>query len=82
MITGGAFAAEDLENLPAIGGLLWWGDKVEAHRYAKALACMHGPIIPLITEYPDTAHVMTERHLCIDTTAAGGNATLLLSVFD
>lgn len=82
VITDGALAAQDLKNLPAIGGLLWWGDEVEARRYAKALACIHGPIIPLITECPDTAHVMTERHLCIDTTAAGGNATLLLSVFD
>jgi len=28
---------------------------------------------------PDLAQVMLERHLCIDTTAAGGNASLLLS---
>ena len=38
-----------------------------------------GAIIPLITGTPDTARVMLERHLCVDTTAAGGNASLLLS---
>jgi len=27
---------------------------------------------------PDRAHVFHERHLCIDTTAAGGNAALLV----
>ena len=36
-----------------------------------------GPILPLITGFPDVAHAHHERHLCIDTTAAGGNAALL-----
>lgn len=81
-MTGGALAAQDLKNLPEIGGLLWWGDEVEAGRFAEALASLPGPIIPLITEQPDKAHVMTERHLCVDTTAAGGNASLLLSALE
>jgi RHH-type proline utilization regulon transcriptional repressor/proline dehydrogenase/delta 1-pyrroline-5-carboxylate dehydrogenase len=29
---------------------------------------------------PDAAHVMLERHVCIDTTASGGNAQLLAEV--
>ena len=82
VMTGGALAAQDLKNLPEIGGLLWWGDEVEAGRFAEALASLPGPIIPLITEQPDKAHVMTERHLCVDTTAAGGNASLLLSALE
>ena len=36
-----------------------------------------GAIVPLITALPDQAHVAHERHLCVDTTAAGGNAALL-----
>ena len=36
-----------------------------------------GAILPLITAMPDRAHVAHERHLCVDTTAAGGNAALL-----
>ncbi len=31
----------------------------------------------LVTGLPDLAHVAHERHLCVDTTAAGGNAALL-----
>ena len=43
----------------------------------KALAGRKGPIVPLVTEtvYPQAyAH---ERAICVDTTAAGGNASLL-----
>ena len=36
-----------------------------------------GEIVQLITAMPDLAHVAHERHLCVDTTAAGGNAALL-----
>ena len=32
---------------------------------------------PLITDMPDRANVMLERHICVDTTAAGGNTELL-----
>ena len=78
-MTGGRFAAQDLKHLPAIGGLLWWGDEVQGRAYAQFLASLPGPIIPLITELPDAAFVMSERHLCVDTTAAGGNASLLVS---
>jgi RHH-type transcriptional regulator, proline utilization regulon repressor / proline dehydrogenase / delta 1-pyrroline-5-carboxylate dehydrogenase len=31
---------------------------------------------------PDAAHAFLERHLCIDTTASGGNAQLLAEVAD
>jgi RHH-type proline utilization regulon transcriptional repressor/proline dehydrogenase/delta 1-pyrroline-5-carboxylate dehydrogenase len=41
------------------------------------LAQRDGVILPLITEadFADRCHL--ERHVCIDTTAAGGNAALL-----
>lgn len=68
---------EILLNLSSIGGVLWWGDEVRARSYARALAKRNGQIIPLITTYPDKAHILLERHLCVDTTAAGGNASLL-----
>ena len=41
-----------------------------------ALARRDGPILPLVTERDPHRYVL-ERHLCIDTTAAGGNASLL-----
>lgn len=69
--------AEDMNSYDRIGGVIWWGDQVKARAFAKALAKREGCIIPLISDHPDKAHVVEERHLCIDTTAAGGNASLL-----
>ncbi|MGI9316645.1 MAG: bifunctional proline dehydrogenase/L-glutamate gamma-semialdehyde dehydrogenase PutA, partial [bacterium] len=43
----------------------------------RALANRPGPIIRLITEQSNPAAFATERAICIDTTAAGGNAALL-----
>ncbi|MTH76112.1 bifunctional proline dehydrogenase/L-glutamate gamma-semialdehyde dehydrogenase PutA [Paracoccus aestuariivivens] len=57
--------------------VLWWGDKAGACQIAQILAGMQGALRPLICSAPDVAHVMHERHLCVDTTAAGGNAALL-----
>lgn len=69
-----------LIHLSPIGGAVWWGDHKSARNYALALAKRDGPIIPLITSQPDTAHALSERHICIDTTAAGGNTELLSGV--
>ncbi|AHM05358.1 Proline dehydrogenase (Proline oxidase) / Delta-1-pyrroline-5-carboxylate dehydrogenase [Roseibacterium elongatum DSM 19469] len=44
---------------------------------ARALADRDGAIVPLISEADPADHLILERHLCIDTTAAGGNAQLL-----
>jgi len=43
---------------------------------SQALAKSSGVLIPLITD-PDLQHLVSERHLCVDTTAAGGNARLI-----
>ena len=58
-------------------GAIWWGDAATARACAQALASRKGPILPLITDLPDTGHATLERHACIDTTASGGNAQLL-----
>ena len=42
-----------------------------------ALARRPGPILPLITEPAAAERYVLERHVCVDTTAAGGNASLL-----
>ena len=42
-----------------------------------ALAERDGEILPLISEVKDPHRLLLERHLCIDTTAAGGNASLI-----
>ncbi|GAA0302218.1 bifunctional proline dehydrogenase/L-glutamate gamma-semialdehyde dehydrogenase PutA [Rhodovulum strictum] len=66
-----------LEHLTGFSGVLWWGDAETGRAHARVLARRDGPLIPLITGLPDTAHARHERHLCIDTTASGGNAALL-----
>ncbi|RBW58972.1 bifunctional proline dehydrogenase/L-glutamate gamma-semialdehyde dehydrogenase PutA [Ruegeria sp. A3M17] len=66
-----------LENVTGISGVLWWGDDDTAREMERHLARRDGPILPLIPGLPDRARVLAERHLCVDTTAAGGNAALL-----
>ncbi|MEL6265489.1 MAG: hypothetical protein AAFR52_07555, partial [Pseudomonadota bacterium] len=43
----------------------------------RALAERTGPILPLETAVIAPERYVVERHVCIDTTAAGGNASLL-----
>ena len=69
-----------LTTLAPLAGAIWWGDTATGQQIEVALAARPGPIIPLITGMPDTAHALHERHVCIDTTAAGGNAALLAEV--
>jgi RHH-type transcriptional regulator, proline utilization regulon repressor / proline dehydrogenase / delta 1-pyrroline-5-carboxylate dehydrogenase len=72
---------EALATLEGFSGAIWWGDADMGRAYARALATRQGPILPLIG-MPDVGHVSLERHLCIDTTASGGNAQLLAAVAD
>ena len=73
----GLIDPDDLQDTGPIGGVIWWGDPATARRFDRALAARDGPLIALIIGTPDAAHVVFERHVCIDTTAAGGNADLL-----
>ena len=45
--------------------------------YRRALAAREGALLPLISEMLQPERYCIERHLCIDTTAAGGNASLI-----
>ncbi|MDF0748705.1 bifunctional proline dehydrogenase/L-glutamate gamma-semialdehyde dehydrogenase PutA [Marinobacter sp. 71-i] len=45
--------------------------------YRLALAKREGALLPLITEHKLDQRFVIERHLCVDTTAAGGNASLI-----
>ncbi|MEP6436918.1 MAG: bifunctional proline dehydrogenase/L-glutamate gamma-semialdehyde dehydrogenase, partial [Nitratireductor sp.] len=44
------------------------------------LAQRTGPIVPVLVEVIDPAAYAHERAVCVDTTAAGGNASLLAAV--
>jgi RHH-type proline utilization regulon transcriptional repressor/proline dehydrogenase/delta 1-pyrroline-5-carboxylate dehydrogenase len=78
--TEGDLAPDHLGELPALGGVIWWGDTATGRAIETSLSTRKGPITALITGLPDAAHVLHERHVCIDTTAAGGNAALLAEV--
>jgi RHH-type proline utilization regulon transcriptional repressor/proline dehydrogenase/delta 1-pyrroline-5-carboxylate dehydrogenase len=77
VIVTGSLAPDALTTLTGFSGLLWWGDAETARAFAGALAARKGPILPVITAMPDRGHVLQERHVCVDTTASGGNAALL-----
>ena len=73
----GRIAPEDLRSMPDISGAIWWGDADTARACDRALAERDGPLVPLITGQPDRTRALAEKHLCVDTTASGGNADLL-----
>ncbi|MBS8228242.1 L-glutamate gamma-semialdehyde dehydrogenase [Vannielia litorea] len=79
---GRAVAATVEEALArdALSTMLFWGEEAEAREIAVKLAERDGPVVALVRGTPDVGHVMHERHLCVDTTAAGGNAALLAAV--
>jgi RHH-type proline utilization regulon transcriptional repressor/proline dehydrogenase/delta 1-pyrroline-5-carboxylate dehydrogenase len=43
----------------------------------RVIAERSGPIVPLVAEVLNPAAYAHERAVCVDTTAAGGNASLL-----
>ncbi|WOI57596.1 bifunctional proline dehydrogenase/L-glutamate gamma-semialdehyde dehydrogenase PutA [Palleronia sp. LCG004] len=70
----------DLRTERIFGSAIWWGDEETARRLATELAERDGPLLRLVTGPVTVPDVMHERHLCVDTTASGGNAALLAQV--
>ncbi|MEM6899410.1 MAG: bifunctional proline dehydrogenase/L-glutamate gamma-semialdehyde dehydrogenase PutA [Pseudomonadota bacterium] len=76
----GHVSPDVLTSLEGIDLVAWWGDEETARAYRKALAARSGAILPLITGSNLGEYCLREQHICIDTTAAGGNASLLAGV--
>ncbi len=74
-IDGSADPVES-RSLP-INVVAYSGDPEVAKQIRSMLAARSGPIVPLITEVLYPAAYAHERAVCVDTTAAGGNASLL-----
>ena len=66
-----------LESLTGFAAVASAADSETQRSIRIALAAREGVIVPLITEAIAPLRYVVERHLCIDTTAAGGNASLL-----
>ena len=66
-----------LEMLEGFGAVMLSAAPDDLRPYRIALARRSGPILPLIHRAGDDFALMLERHVCVDTTASGGNAQLL-----
>lgn len=74
----GIISPEDLEQLDGFAAVVSW-DRTDAIRKMRiALSERSGQLLSLITD-TDFKQCLLERQVCIDTTAAGGNASLLAS---
>jgi RHH-type proline utilization regulon transcriptional repressor/proline dehydrogenase/delta 1-pyrroline-5-carboxylate dehydrogenase len=72
----GSLDADDLKRLD-IDVVAFAGEADRARAIRQALAERNGPIVPVVTEVLNPAAYAHERSVCVDTTAAGGNASLL-----
>jgi RHH-type proline utilization regulon transcriptional repressor/proline dehydrogenase/delta 1-pyrroline-5-carboxylate dehydrogenase len=73
----GKIAAKTLTGLDKLQVVAAAGASHWTHDLRRALARRAGHIVPLETDIVAPERYVLERHLCIDTTAAGGNASLL-----
>ncbi|NRB35634.1 MAG: bifunctional proline dehydrogenase/L-glutamate gamma-semialdehyde dehydrogenase PutA [Rhodobacteraceae bacterium] len=77
ILPNGIVSPAQIAEATGISGVLYWCDDDTARGIEIALAGRDGPILPLIPGQPLPSQVKAERHVCVDTTAAGGNAALL-----
>jgi RHH-type proline utilization regulon transcriptional repressor/proline dehydrogenase/delta 1-pyrroline-5-carboxylate dehydrogenase len=68
---------KDLARLDGFDAVVLWSTVDDLQQARLALARRTGPLIPLISETDMSEWCQLERHVCIDTTASGGNASLL-----
>ena len=73
----GCIAPDALRDLEGLAFVAARGPEDWLRALRQALAARAGPIISLETAWIAPERYALERHLCIDTTAAGGNASLL-----
>ena len=66
-----------LEQLHGFSSVIHWGEAADQRRARQALAKRDGQILPLATGKNITWAITAEQHICIDTTASGGNTELL-----
>lgn len=71
-----AIAPDALRTLQGFAVAIHWGSAEDQSACRVALAERDGPILPLIVS-DDPLMLIREEHVCIDTTASGGNTQLL-----
>ena len=73
----GTLPRQALADLSGFAAVALWSDRDDLVTARSALAAREGPLLPIIATKDMHDHCVLERHLCINTTAAGGNASLL-----
>ncbi len=73
----GLLQPDALVDARGFTAVLSTADAATLRAYRRALSQRQGALLPLITELNAPERLVIERHLCIDTTAAGGNASLI-----
>ena len=76
-VLDGTVAAETLGLITGLALVAAAGCSDWTRALRQSLAARDGPIVPLETALLAPGRYFIERHVCIDTTAAGGNASLL-----
>ncbi|MFT6309942.1 MAG: RHH-type proline utilization regulon transcriptional repressor/proline dehydrogenase [Porticoccus sp.] len=77
----GFFPRKLLADIKGIHLVALWSDQNDLRETRQALAMRDGQIIPIIGDLSLDRACVLERHVCIDTTAAGGNALLLATAY-
>jgi RHH-type proline utilization regulon transcriptional repressor/proline dehydrogenase/delta 1-pyrroline-5-carboxylate dehydrogenase len=72
----GSIDPSDLVKLP-LDLVAFSGDPETLRLLRRTLAARSGPVIGIVSEMLNPAAYAHERSICVDTTAAGGNASLL-----
>lgn len=73
----GEVPVEALSTLNGFAAVVSFASREHLRTYRVALAGRDGALIPLLSEGDFACWLTHERHVCVDTTAAGGNAQLL-----
>jgi len=77
-VLSGKLNLQDLSRLQGIDVVALSADSGSLRAAREALAARDGALVPLVVSEQELPSRCTlERHVCIDTTAAGGNASLL-----
>ena len=73
----GSLDSAQINEIAEVDAFAVSGSRAKYLQYKKQIAMCYEHIMPVITSIATPVRYTIERHVCIDTTAAGGNATLL-----
>ncbi|MFC6673791.1 aldehyde dehydrogenase family protein [Marinobacterium aestuariivivens] len=73
----GLLQAAALETVDGFEAVVSSAPEAVLRQYRVALSRRNGALLPLLSGRDGAERYVIERHLCVDTTAAGGNASLI-----